>query len=360
VIQPFQPGDLFLVQRLQRQATRFNVIQALLQQHSPFWSALTAVKPWDNAKTVTYVLRQNGHGVARAGFLQAQHRPNRPEADLLLLAPALDTRTGHPAIWQKLLAHYLNEAADHQTQRIYADVPDQPLLESTFASVGFRTYTRQAVWRLAAGALEGGLPLRPTAVRPQTRADEWGLLRLYSRVTPQQVQVAEGALSEPTVKPPILEWCYGGDVHHAVLARAGEVQGCVRTVFGSMGIWMQAWADPGRSGDTCWEQLVTAGLSMVAARRKRLPIYMAVKEYQGGLGSVLDGLGFAPFADHARMVRQTVQRVVSTESVRLPVLEAIPEGVVTFGGLEPLRGGPRLPQGSLQHRRPRSASRRLG
>lgn len=362
MIQPFQPGDLFLVQRLQRQATRLNVMQALLQHRSPFWSALAAVKPWESAKTVTCVLRQNGHGLARAGFLQAQRRANRPEADILLLAPALDTRTGHPAIWQKLLTHYVSEAAQQQVLRIYADVPDQPLLENTFAHAGFRTYTRQTVWRLGAGVLvEGRLPMlaalhRTGAVRPQTRADEWGLIRLYGRATPPQVQVAEGAagpagsLGEAAVRSPILDWPYGGDVQHGVLAEGGEVQGCIRVVCGAEGVWMQAWADMNsvRSGGDGWHQLVTAGLAMIPARRRRLPVYMAVKEFQGGLGAVLDDFGFAPFADHARMVRQMVQRVAATESVRLPVLEAIPEGAAGFAPLEPLR--------PLYHRRARRLS----
>ncbi len=337
MIQPFQPGDLFLVQRLQRQATRLNVTQALLQHRSPFWSALTAVKPWDSAKTVTYVLRQNGHGLARAGFLQAQRRPNRTEADILLLAPALDTRTGHPAIWQKLLAHYLNEAAQHQTQRIYADVPDQPLLETTFSQVGFRTYTRQSVWRLNAGALDGQRLHLPAGVRTQNRADAWSLMRLYDRATPHKVQVAEGAVGEGAVIPPLLDWCHGGDIQQAVLLRDDEIHGCVHVVAGAEGIWLQIWAEPGVSGDDRWQQLVSAGLALVAERRHNAPVYVAVKEYQGGLGAVLDGYGFAPFADHARMVRQTVQRVVEAESARLHMLDVLPEGVATFRPMEPLQ-----------------------
>jgi len=337
VIQPFRLSDLFLVQRLQRQATRLNVTQAIFPYHAPYWSALTAVKPWDYAGIVTYVLHQNGHGLARAGFLQAQRRANRPEADILLLAPALDTRTGHPAVWEKLLAHYVNEAAQHQTQRIYADVPDQPLLESTFAHVGFRTYTRQTVWRLNAGTLDGWSTPNADCVRPQSRQDEWGLIRLYGRTTPHEVQVAEGAFGEPAMKVPILEWNYAGEVQQGIIEVAGEVAGSIRVVFGTAGIWMQAWADPGRNRDELWRHLVSAGLSIIQARRKRLPIYMAVKQYQTGLDSILDHLGFAPFADHARMVRHTVQRNIERQEVRRSVLEAIPEGVTTFSQQESMQ-----------------------
>ena len=79
-----------------------------------------------------------------------QKRPGRPEADILLLAPALDTTWGHPAIWQKLLSHAINEAPHQGLARLYADVPDQPLPVNTFSHVGFRVYTRQTIWRLSA------------------------------------------------------------------------------------------------------------------------------------------------------------------------------------------------------------------
>lgn len=324
------------MQRLQRQATRLNTHMALLQHHSPFWSALTAVAPWDHARTVTYALRQKGHGIARVGFLQVQRRLNRPEADLLVLAPALDTRTGHPAIWQKLLAHYLNEAPHQQTQRIYADVPDQPLLENTLAHVGFRTYTRQSVWRLAAGARQGLPQALPALTRAQLQGDEWALIRLYGRTTPQQVQVAEGATGDSPCRPPILDWPHGGEWFGIVPAvDSDELAAYVRVVLGAAGVWMEGWAELGHSGDDCWRRLVPAALAAIAQQRPRLPIYMAVKEYQGGLNSVLDELGFAPFADHARMVRHTVQRVPAAESVRMPVLEALPEGLGTFSTLTP-------------------------
>ena len=53
---------------------------------------------------MTYVLRQEENGLARAGFLQIEVRPERTEADVVLLTPALAAPQGHPAIWQKLLS----------------------------------------------------------------------------------------------------------------------------------------------------------------------------------------------------------------------------------------------------------------
>jgi len=118
VIRPFQVGDIFLIQRLSRQSTKLNITNALLQPYSGLQAALTTLMPWklmpwNEAKVTTYVLDQRGHELARTGFLQVQKRPGRSEADVMLLAPALDMRLGHPAIWQKLLVYYCNEAA-HQ------------------------------------------------------------------------------------------------------------------------------------------------------------------------------------------------------------------------------------------------------
>lgn len=330
MIRPFQLGDVVLLRRLQRQSTKLNAIQSLLQPRSPTWAALTAVKPWDSAKVMTCVLHQSGHGLARAGVLQAQLRPNRCEADILLLAPALDTRTGHPAIWEKLLAYLVQEAAQHQILRLYADVPDQPLPVNTFSHVGFAAYARQTVWRLQDEAVP--LPLAPSrgSVRPQVRGDEWEMLRLYRAATPRDVQAADGAIGDQGLNPPILDWWYGGDAQSLVYVERGLVEGCVRVVFGKTGIWMQVWADTRRPDSEILRALVGGGLAAVRARGRRLPVYVAVKEYQGGLGPLLAEAGFAPFADHAKMVKHLVQRVVETESVRLNSVEVVPEVLVTM------------------------------
>jgi hypothetical protein len=109
--------------------------------------ALGAVLPWTMIRALTYVLRQHGHGLVHEGFLQMVRRSERPEADLLWLAPSLDAPNGHPAIWNKLLSHLAHDAGSQGIERIYADVPDQPLLVNTFAAVGFQPFCRQTVWR---------------------------------------------------------------------------------------------------------------------------------------------------------------------------------------------------------------------
>lgn len=368
VIRTFQPGDIFLLQRLQRQATKFCTVQSLLTPHSALWTATAAaflpMLNWSNA--VTYVLRQEGNGVDRAGFLQAQHRPGRPEDDLLLLAPALETRTGHPAIWLKLLAHYINittgenavASAGGGVQRIYADVPDQPLLVQTFNQVGFAVYARQTIWRLHDWSLtdwrltqhqDGRFPqgayAHTTLVRPTERQDEWSLQRLYALATPRKVQLAEGvspvsaAQNEPALKPPILAWWYGGEVTSLLLEERGDVRACLRIVVADQGVWLQIWGDTLRMEAQLTADLIGKGLRWVQERVQRhLPVYTSVRDYQGGLGPVLADFGFAPVMDHAKMVKQMVQRAVDMETVRSHSVEVMPEAIATFRAQRPHRG----------------------
>ena len=342
VIRTFQPGDTLLLQRVQRQAPKLNVAQSLILPRSAVWVALSAANPLNHAKVATYVLHQNGHGLARSGFLQVQRRPGRGESDILLLAPALDTRTGHPAIWEKLLAHCIVEATQEGIARIYADVPDQPLPVNTFAHVGFSVFARQSVWRLAPDDVAGSATLGPNGlkqaarVRPVQRSDEWELMRLYARVTPKNVQAAEGTLTDTGTRPPILDWWQGGDVQTFVSGDGGgsaeTLNGCLRIVTTRKGVWMQLWADAHRNDADAAEALLCAAVKAIHKQRRQAPIYMPVREYQGGLGPLLNDYGFAPFADHAKMVKHLLQRVVDMESVRQHSVEPASEVVVTAGG----------------------------
>jgi hypothetical protein len=329
VIRPFQIGDLFTIQRLGRQATKLATIEALLHPQSAFWAALSAVFLWNDAKVTTYVLHRREHDLARTGLLQAQKRPGRPEADILLLAPGLDSTWGHPAIWQKLLAHYLHEAPQHQIARIYADVPDQPLPVNTLSHVGFRVYTRQTIWRLAPQGLESFAHALADTIRTPTRGDEWALRRLYTRITPGPVQQAEGMHADNAVKPPILDWWQGGMRKSYVLEQGGDIQGCVQVAYGSRGVWLQLWVDPKQPDTTQLHQLLRFGLTVIQQDAVRVPIYVGVREYEGALGAVLSDYGFAPFTDRAKMVKHVVQWVRTVVPARTPVLEGVREVVPT-------------------------------
>jgi hypothetical protein len=328
VIRPFRLGDFFLIHSLSRQATKLNASLALSQPYSVLGAAVTAVVPWNDAKVVTYVLHQRTHDLARSGFLQAQKRPGRPESDILLLAPALDTMRGHPAIWEKLLSHYINEATQQQLARIYADVPDQPLIVNTFMHVGFRVYTRQTIWRLPAQGAESFAHQLTATIRPQQKKDNWALRRLYMQVTPPAVQQAEGLQVNTDLQPPILDWWHPFVRSSFVLEERGELYGCIRIGYGVRGVWLQIWQHPTRVNSEHLHQLVCFALTEIRQQLNlRLPIYIGVRDYHGALGSVLADYGFAPFTDRAKMTKHLLQWVKVAEPVLTPVLEAVPEAV---------------------------------
>ncbi|MEZ4859985.1 MAG: hypothetical protein R3C14_01690 [Caldilineaceae bacterium] len=329
MIRPFQFGDIFLINSLSRQSTKLNTIQALLQPYSILGAALTALIPWNEAKVTTYVLQQRRHDLARSGFLQVQKRPGRPESDILRLAPALDTVRGHPAIWEKLLSHYITAATKQQIVRIYTDVPDQPLPVSTFMHVGFKTFTRQTIWRLPPHSVESFADQISTHIRPRREEDNWALRRLYAQVTPQPVQQAEGLQANRELEPPILDWWQPFMRYSYVLEEAGELQGCIRIGYGRRGIWLQLWTDTQQPNGFFSHQLIRHALTVIRRQGLRLPIYIGVRDYHGGVGAVLAGYGFAPFTDRAKMVKQLVQWVPSTVPILPPVLEGVPEVVVT-------------------------------
>lgn len=328
MIRPFRFGDFFLIHSLSRQATKLNASLALSQPYSVLGAALTALIPWNDAKVVTYVLHQRTHELARSGFLQAQKRPGRPESDILLLAPALDTTRGHPAIWEKLLSHYINEAPQQQIARIYADVPDQPLVVNTLMHVGFRVYTRQTIWRLPAHGAESFAHQLTANIRLQQKKDHWALRRLYTQVTPPAVQQAEGLQVDSDLEPPILDWWQPFIRSSYVLEEKGEIYGCVRIGYGIRGIWLQIWSHPDQSNTNHLHQLICFALTEIQQQHNlRLPIYVGVRDYHGGIGSVLAEYGFAPFTDRAKMTKHLLQWVKVAEPVIMPVLEAVPEVV---------------------------------
>jgi hypothetical protein len=260
-------------------------------------------------------LRQQGHGLVGIGYLQVQKRPGRPEVEITSLAPGLDTARGHPAIWEKLLSHYNSVAAQQQIARIYVDVPDQPLPVNTFSHVGFRTYTRQSIWRLARHELTTYSHPISANVRPQQKADEWALRQLYARTVPQSVQVAEGLNSPTPAKPPILDWWQVGACSSYVLEQRGDVVGAVQIVQGTRGYWLQLWADFYNPDSNVVRQLVCHSLTTIGQYNVHQPVYVGVCDYHGGLSTLLAEFGFAPITDRAKMVRPVMQWV------REPALE---------------------------------------
>jgi hypothetical protein len=324
---------------LNRQAAKFHTVQTLLQPQSTAWSAFQSAIPWGEARVATYVLRQDGHDLVQSGFLQVRKRQGRPETDILALAPSLDARTGHPAIWHKLLSHYIHEASFQGLERIYADVPEQPLLVNTFAGVGFQPYCRQTIWRLfVVDALAVRLPnigtqQEPLEVRPAAIADGWTLAELYRRTVPEPVRRAEGGAegvnNEGRTSLPIVEnWQRGQSVMRVAVCDR-EVQGAFEWTQGPGGTWLWLWVDTLNPDQTLPASLLCHALATAKAERWNPPLYFGVSDFQEGLNALLSDCGFAPVSDHVKMVKHVIKRLREPVSGQAPVVEPTSEVVPT-------------------------------
>jgi hypothetical protein len=329
VIRPFRPGDLYLIQRLNRQATKFHTVQTLLHPHSVLQAAFGAAIPWGGGRVATYVLRQDGHGLVNSGFLQVQKRAARPEADVLCLSPGLDAPAGHPATWQKLLSAYLHDVTAQGVLRIYADVLDQPLPVNTFAGVGFHAYSRQTIWRLFTPTVESYSHLVTASIRPQVAADEWALSQLYAHCTPAAVQVAEGWPGPAGEGAPLLHNWLAVHGLTFVLAQGLNIAGALQIASGSNGSWLQWWTDTRQPEAATVQQLLCFGLSFIRNNGWRTPVYLAVADYQGGLAPLLSDYGFAPFTDRVKMVKHMAKWVRESAPAAVTVLEPASEIVPT-------------------------------
>jgi hypothetical protein len=325
-----------LIQRLNRQATKFHTVQTLLHPYSVMRAALGSAIPWGDAKVTTYVLRQDGHSLVNSGFLQVQKRPACPEADVLCLAPGLDAPAGHPATWHKLLSAYLHDVMAQGILRIYADVSDQPLHVNTLAGVGFQAYSHQTIWRLFTPTVESYRQKVKATVRFRTEADDWALTQLYAHSVPDFVQQAEGWQGLTGERVPILRNWLAERGLTFVLANGLSVVGAVQVAAGSNGSWLHWWADPLAPSTEVVEQLLCVGLSVIRENRWRTPVYLTVADFQGGLSPLLADYGFAPFSDRVKMVKHVAKWVREAAPATAAVLEPTGEIVPTqFAPPEP-------------------------
>lgn len=329
MIRPLHPGDLVLVQRLNRQAAKFHTVRTLLESHSVLGAALSSLVPASGAKVATYVLRQDGHGLVHSGFLQVQKRHACPAADVLCLAPGLDAPAGHPATWTKLLAAYLHDVTAQGILRIYADVPDQPLPVTTLSSVGFQTYARQTIWRLFTPTVESYSHLVTATIRPKVQADEWGLTQLYLHTVPEHVQQAEGWLGLHGDALPILTGWVAEHGSTFVMVEGLHVVGALQAATGRNGSWLQWWADMRQPDNYAVQQMLCFGLSIIRANNWRTPVYLAVADYHGGLSGLLGDYGFAPFSDRVQLVKQMAKWVRESTPAAATVMEPVSEVVPT-------------------------------
>lgn len=337
-IRPFSLRDVPLLIRLQRQGTTLHAEQTIRHPRMPLWSALASLFPWHGTGSATYILP--GRGVR--GFIQLQKHSERPEAELLFIAPALSERPEVIEAWHALLKHSAQATRQYGVQRLYAALPEgQEMLEILLTS-GFRYYTREEIWRLESSRqMQNSASLEEMTLRPCRKADDWALQCLYAANTPQPVQKAEGRVAgEETSQLPQSD---GEQVF--VLEQKAEVVGAVRLCTANSATWLSL---QGRTQDTETMAILLNHALHVLAGEVDLPVYAAVREYQSGLHSVLGDSQFKRYATWNRLVKHNVawERVAVKKAVSaLEVSTESPLRVVHNGDRQapdPVVSGPAL------------------
>ncbi|MCU0484599.1 MAG: hypothetical protein MUC85_00680 [Anaerolineales bacterium] len=210
---------------------------------------------------------------------QVMHEPGQGSARLTFLAP--DSLLSIPLL-SGIIEMMAIQIGERGGLRILAEVAgDHPLFEG-LRQVGFGVYARQRIWELPTPTAAQALPgLR----RAQEGADMGAIRFLYANLVPGLIQQVES--------PPVSR------THGLVLYRGNELVVFVEIHYGASGIWVQPFVHP--EAETVAEPLMRT-LQNLPYRRSR-PVYVCVRSYQSWLEPIIEGLGAAPSAPQAVLVR---------------------------------------------------------
>lgn len=323
MIRPFGLRDSLLVRRLQASGISLDIDHALVHKYSPFWAALRAPVPWHVNGIATYVLRAQVRGYRLQGFVQIRRVPGSGAAWIAFLSPGYGVDETLE-IWRRLLRHTYEQAGLNGVQRLYAALGDEYVeLLDLFRQLGFSLFAREELYRLRYPVMPDGF--EPEHVRPYTDGDGWQVKRLYAQVTPQPVQLAEGAVGGDG-KPPFLISVSQPDVNTLVAGRQGEAQGVVQIRSGTEGHLIRLW------GDT-YDSDLMAGLLLSALRCANpapvRPVYCVVRDYQGGLRALLEEYGFEYMGRWARLVRHVMRTERVPANATVAALDPRTEAITT-------------------------------
>lgn len=316
MVEQFGLRHYLLVQGLVPSTERLDMVHALTRPRHPVAVAMMAPFPWRGIGIATYVLHEEGARGPLQGFAQVLKRPDRPESDILALAPALTSeRPAVDEIWTRLLTLMVQEGGHHGVQRIFANVPADGREADVLRQVGFVPYTQETIFRLdgPSAALGQAAP----DIRPLQDADAWAMQRLYHAATPPVVQQAEGAAESESSGFLPAWWESGLQAQGYAVSGVNGLAAAVQMVSGPAGHWLRLWSldgdrqTAGRLLDWC--------LAALGPARKARPIYLALRDYQSELRTMLQDRNFHPYLRRTRLVKHLVVRVKEMEPALMPV-----------------------------------------
>lgn len=311
--------DLRAVFELASQGVELDLARARLSPQSPLTEALASRLSFGGMGAETFVLYPDGRKQRALGMVQARLRKNHPEADITFIAPDLESEHDAVATWYRLLAEATNSLGESGIQRLYVQVSCGNGAEEVFRQAGFNVYARENVFllpadRAAANNVSGGV----TTLRRQRKRDSWNLMRLYSALTPRQVQSAEGTVAGEGGPLKLDETWENVNSTGYILERQNALVGTVRMQKGRLASWLRLYLHP--QAQAYADDLVREAV-MLASKTRARPIYASVRHYEGGIRAALEAIGFEWQFERCLMVKHTTVRVKEAIPWLAPVLE---------------------------------------
>lgn len=206
----------------------------------------------------------------------------------------------------ELLDGLCQAAVASGARRVFLDVPVGGGHADVARRAGFERYTESAVCRIDP-------PFRVSQGdhfegRPRLRADEQGLFQLYNAAVPAVVRSAEACSYEEwsslhrgrrTWTPSLF-----GDRHQYVWELGEGLAGWMEVIYGQKSQYLELLIHP--RYETLLDRFVGYGLKQVS---EKAAVYAAVREYQKGLATAFERVGFKLVDRHDVYVRQLTVRV---------------------------------------------------
>jgi hypothetical protein len=319
---PFSAGDSLRVYRLQRKGVSLNLQRSLRQPHAPLWEAWLAFLTQQAMGQPTFVLYDPHDGEA---FLQISYRPHQAAADVAYLAPSLVENRRAANAWLRLLDGACIEAAARGIQRMFANVPESGTEVDVFHQAGFTLYAGEDVYLLAQRLPDAQEEESP-ALR-LLRPEDWpAFQKLCVAITPQRVRQAEGGISITSDRD--------RNCQSYVLRSSAddELVAVLSICSGRLAHWLRVLVHPdaqrtvGGGPAQPAEAIIRSWLATLAGQPAK-PVYCNVRQYEGGVRSALEAVGFEQYTKRALMVKHTVAWIKTPAQELVPALKGSAEPV---------------------------------
>lgn len=320
MITPFNLHHLWLLLKLQKQSVSLSPVEALTRPQSPMWAAMTSLLNLDGAQLATFVLDELRADDKRLqGFIQVEQPQMRPEAHVWHISPrlqgGLDTGDNGRTIWNRLLNHVVAQAGEQGRQRVFACAPEESEDLHALQSAGFSVYTRETILRLAPDAHPQAVAQE--GIRPEESSDAWPINQLYRETAPHLVQQAESPTGSEHLEAMGHLFGWGRGEGFVLEDKAGIV-GYGHLTPGQTGHWLTCLVHERARRQA--DKLLDYGLALLHYYPP-LPVYCAVREYQGLLRIPLEDRGFEPVSLQCRMVKHTTAWVKEPAPALMHALE---------------------------------------